>query len=155
MRNSSKKGAGLGLGAIAVAVLRAEAASAASSKLLVFVQTAIKQRPLQLMLQEALPGLSITAVGRLADFGRALEEGQDAVLTLPMVMEAHGITPQVRGRRGGAPDEIYALVGVDAPPAVANLKTVGAIGMLDRSGTNALVQKLVGKQVKVERVTKV
>ena len=40
MRNSSKKGAGLGLGAIAVAVLRAEAASAASSKLLVFVQTA-------------------------------------------------------------------------------------------------------------------
>jgi hypothetical protein len=32
---------------------------------------------------------------------------------------------------------------------------VGAIEMLDRASTNVLVQNLVGKQVKVERVTKV
>jgi len=143
------------LGAGAVALLHASAAAARSAKLLVFVQTGIKQRALQQLLQYALPNLSVTTVGRVADFGRGLAEGQDAILTLPIVMNARGIAPQVLGRRGGANDEPYSLVGANGPPAVASLRTVGAIDMLDRAGTNALVQNLVGKPVKVERVTKV
>lgn len=130
-------------------------ARAAPGRLLVFVQTGIKQRALQLMLQQALPALSVTTVGRVADFGRALADGQDAVLTLPLVMNARGIAPQVLGRRGGASDEPYGLVGANGAPQIADIKTVGALDMLDRAGTNTLVQNLVGKQVKVERVTKV
>jgi hypothetical protein len=145
----------IALSAAALALLHASSAAAGSTRLLAFVQTSIKQRALQQLLQDALPGLSVTTVGRVADFGRALEEGQDAILTLPIVMKSRGITPQVLGRRAGASEEPYSLVGANGPPVVANLRTVGAIEMLDRASTNVLVQNLVGKQVKVERVTKV
>ncbi|HKY39316.1 MAG TPA: hypothetical protein VJN18_25435 [Polyangiaceae bacterium] len=145
----------IALGAAALALLHASTAAARSAKLLAFVQTSIKQRALQQLLQDALPSLSVTTVGRVADFGRALAEGQDALLTLPIVMSSRGIVPQVLGRRGGSSEEPYSLVGANGPPALASLRTVGAIDMLDRAGTNALVQNLVGKAVKVERVTKV
>jgi hypothetical protein len=124
-------------------------------RLIVFVHTPVKQRALQAILQAALPGLSVTAVGRVADFERALEEGPDAVLTLPLVMQAHGMTPEIRGLRAGAASEVYSLVGVDAPPDPARLKTLGAIDFLGRDGTNAFVRGLVGSNVKVERVAKV
>jgi len=145
----------IALGVGALALLQARPAVAGSARLLAFVQTSIKQRALQQLLQDALPSLSITTVGRVADFGRALTEGQDAILTLPIVMRARGISPQLLGRRAGASDETYSLVGANGVPVIANLRTVGAIDMLDRAGTNALVQNLVGQQVKVERVTKV
>jgi hypothetical protein len=153
MPNASK--ATLLLGNALAAAFLAKSASASSPRLLVFVQTQIKQRALQLLLQDALPGLEVTAVGRVADFGRGLAEGQDAVLTLPIVMQAHGMSPDVRGRRAGASDEAYVLVGADAVPSLSAVKTVGAMEMLDRVGTNAMVRDLVGQQVKVERVTKV
>lgn len=143
------------LAAGALALLHAGQAAARSARLLAFVQTSIKQRALQQLLQDALPGLTVTTVGRVADFERALAEGQDAVLTLPIVMHARGIAPQVLGRRGGSSEETYSLVGANGAPAVGNLRTVGAIDMLDRAGTNALIQRLVGRAVKVERVTKV
>ena len=144
--------AGLVLGAVMLATRQARAEG---PKLLVFVQTAVKQRALQAMLQGALPGLTVSTVGRVADFDRGLQEGQDAVLTLPIVLQAHNITPQVRGHRGGATDERYSLVGADAPPVAAAVKTVGALDLLGRDATNAFVQGLVGNHVKVERVTKV
>lgn len=145
----------IALAAAALDLLQARNAAARSARLLVFVQTSIKQRALQQLLQDALPGLSVTTVGRVADFGRALEEGQDAILTPPIVMRARGITPQVLGKRGGSSDEPYSLVGANGVPIVANLRVVGAIEMLDRASTNVLVQNMVGRQVKVERVTKV
>jgi hypothetical protein len=141
--------------AIGIVLLRGETARAAGARLLVFVQTAVTQRAFQSMLQSALPDLSVTAVGRIADFDRAIEEGQDAVLTLPVVMEAHGMTPVIRGRRGGEVDEPYSLVGVDVPPQASTVKTVGALAILDRDGTTKFVRDLVGPQVKVERVTKI
>jgi hypothetical protein len=155
MQKSSSTALSLALRQAVLAFFFTRSANAGSPKLLVFVQTVIKQRALQLLLQDALPGLEVTAVGRVADFERGLEEGQDAVLTLPAVMQTHGIAPQVRGRKAGAVDEPYSLVAVDATPSIASLKTVGAIEMLDRAGTNALVRDVVGKQVKVERVAKV
>ena len=47
------------------------------------------------------------------------------------------------------------MVGADAAPDAASVKTVGALDQLGREGTNAFVAGLVGGQVKVERVTKV
>jgi hypothetical protein len=144
-----------GFAVVGAVVLCSGVARAARGRLVVFVQTAVKQRALQAMIQSALSGLSVTAVGRVADFDRALEESPDAVLTLPIVLEARGMTPQVRGYRNGTPDEPYALIGVDAPPNAASIKTVGVVDLLGRDGTNGFVRGLVGSAVKVERVTKV
>jgi hypothetical protein len=143
------------IGAILAVLMRPATAAAGGAKLLVFVQTGVKQRALQAMLQTALPILSVTTVGRVADFERSLEEGQDAVLTLPVVMQAHGITAKVLGRRNGSSSEAYSLVGVDGAPDPAKVKIVGALDILGRDGTNSFVRGLVGRQVKVERVTKV
>jgi len=140
---------GLALGSV---LLSTRIASAGSPKLLVFVHVAVKQRALQALLQSALPGLTVSTVGRVADFDRGLEEGQDAVLTLPIVMQAHGLTPKLRGQRGGSAEEKYCLVGADAAPDPG---AVGALDQLGREGTNAFVAGLVGSQAKVERVTKV
>ena len=135
--------------------LNARIAGAAAPRLLVFVHVAVKQRALQALLKEALPGLSVTTVGRVADFDRALADGQDAVMTLPAVLQAHGLSPKLRGYRNGSPDETYALVGADVAPDPASVTTVGAVDLVGREGTNAFVHALVGSQPKVERVTKV
>jgi hypothetical protein len=97
----------------------------------------------------------VTAVGRIADFDRALQEGQDAVLTLPVVLAARGLTPLLRGMHRGSTEERYALIAVDAVPDPARINTVGALDLLGRDGTDAFVQGLVGAKPKVERVTKV
>jgi hypothetical protein len=128
---------------------------AAEVKLLVFLHVAVKQRAFQDELQAALGGVAVTAVGRIGDFDRALKEGQDAVLTLPVILAAHGLSPALRGVHGGSADERYALVGADAVPDPARVAAVGALDLLGREGTNTFVQGLVGGKPKVERVTKV
>lgn len=140
---------------IASSVLTAREASSAGGRLLVFVHTTIKQRALQSLLREALPSLDVTTVGRVADFERALKSGQDAVLTLPIVMKSHGMSPSVRGVRHGSSDESYSLVSVGKTPDVSRLKSVGALDLLDRRGTTGFVRDLLDKDVKVQRVTKV
>ncbi len=147
----------VGAAALAAVALLSSAgiASAEGARLLVFVHVAVKQRALQTLLQSALPGLTVTTVGRVADFDRALEEGQDAVLTLPIVLLARGLAPKLRGLRGGSPDETYSLVGADSAPDPANVKIVGALDLLGREGTSSFVQGLLGAKPKVERVTKV
>ena len=123
--------------------------------MLVFLHVALKQRAFQSELQAALAGIVVTAVGRIGDFERALKEGQDAVLTLPVVLAAHGLSPKMHGQHKGSPDEKYSLVGVDAVPDPVRVATIGALDILGREGMNAFVQNLVGSQPKVERVTKV
>jgi hypothetical protein len=91
----------------------------------------------------------------VADFERALTEGPDAVLTLPIVLKAHGLSPRLRGQREGSPDEKYCLVGADVAPNPASVTTVGALDLVGREGTNAFVHGLLGSEPKVERVTKV
>ncbi len=130
-------------------------ARAAEVKLLVFLHVALKQRAFQSELQAALAGIAVTAVGRIGDFERALKETQDAVLTLPVVLAAHGLSPKMRGQRKGSSEEKYSLVGVDVVPDPARVATVGALDILGRDGMNAFVQTLIGGQPKVERVTKV
>src|SRR4029453_19623049 len=90
--------------------------AAGEQRLLVFPHVAAKQRAFQTELQTALPGIVVTAVGRTGDFERALAEGQDAVLTLPVVLAAHGLAPVLRGVRQGSADEKYALGGAEGGP---------------------------------------
>ena len=141
--------------AFAAALLATRLASAADPKLLVFLHVAMKQRALQSELSAALSGVSVTAVGRIADFERALSEGQDAVLTLPAVLSAHKLAPKLQGIRQGSSEEKYSLIGVDAAPDAARAATVGTLDLLGRDGTNQFVFTLTGAKPKVERVTKV
>jgi hypothetical protein len=124
-------------------------------RLLVFLHVALKQRAFQAQLKGALGGVDVMAVGRTADFERALGEGPDAVLTLPVVLAARGLSPTLQGLRRGAADETYVLVGVDAAPDPARVATVGAIDLLGRDGTGTFVTNLLGAHPRVERVTKV
>jgi hypothetical protein len=126
-----------------------------SPKLLVFLHVALKQRAFQSELQAALGQVAVMAVGRTADFDRGLAEGPDAVLTLPAVLAAHRLTVALQGLRKGSPDEPCALAGVDAPPDPATVASVGVLDVLGREGMNRLVLDLLGRQPKVERVTKV
>jgi hypothetical protein len=124
-------------------------------KLLVFLHLALKQRALQGELQAALQGMAVTTVGRIGDVDRALEEGQDAMLTLPPVLSARSLPVALQGMCEGALDEPYALVGVDRAPNVAEVGSVGALDLLGREGTSTFVSELCGKPTKVERVSKV
>lgn len=147
----------LGLQALAVLAaseLVAQEARARSAKLLVFLHVALKQRAFESELQAALPGLEVRAVGRLGDFERGLEDGQDAVLSLPALLASHGLSGKLQGMRGGSAEERYALVGAGAAPDPARVAAVGALDLLGRDATNAFVHGLLGAKPKVERVTK-
>lgn len=124
-------------------------------RLLVFLHLALKQRALQGELQGALQGMAVTTVGRIGDVDRALQEGQDAILTLPPVLRARALTGSLQGLAAGAEDEPYALVGVNTVPSVAGLSSVGALDLLGREGTVSFVGQLLGRETKVERVSKV
>jgi hypothetical protein len=151
-RQSLATAGGLAFGAV---MLSGAKALASAPKLLVFLHVAIKQRAFQSMLEAALPGIQVMAVGRVGDLERSLQQGQDALLSLPVVLAARGLTPSVRGHRQGAPDERYALVAVDAAPDPGRLKAVGTLDLLGRDGTTTFVHGLLGAQPKIERVTKV
>jgi hypothetical protein len=125
-----------------------------SGRLLVYLHVAIKQRALQSDLESALPGVQVTAVGRIGDFERLLKERVDAVLALPVVLLAHKLSPGLQGRRNGSSEERFVLVGVGSPPVASRVATVGALDLLGREGTNAFVRTLLGASPKVERVTK-
>jgi hypothetical protein len=124
-------------------------------KLLVYLHVAVKQRAFQSLLSAGLPGVTTTAVGRAADFERALQDAPDAVLSLPVVLAANGLTPVLRGFAHGTSEERYALVGAGSPPEAGKVASVGALDLLGREGTNKFVRRLVGQQARVERVTKI
>src|SRR5687767_8338147 len=108
-------------------------------KLLVFLHLSVKQRALQGELQAALPRLTVTAVGRVADFERGLAQGQDAVLAAGPVLEARGLQPRLQGYRLGAREEAYSLVAAGRAPDPTQTAVVGALDLLGREGTTAFV----------------
>lgn len=126
-----------------------------AARLLVYLHLAVKQRALQEQLGSGLPGIDVMAVGRIADFDRALESAPDAALTLPVVLDARGYKPGLRGLRLGQPDEVYVLVSEGTAPSAKGITSVGAVDLLGRTGTTELVHRLLGASPKVDRVTKV
>lgn len=116
---------------------------------------AMKQRALQSRMAEALPGVDVTAVGRIADFDRALAANPDAVLSLPLVLDSRGLAPALRGARQGKTDEEWVLAAEGTAPTAARVTSVGALDLLGRQGTAQFVKDLLAASAKVERVTKV
>jgi hypothetical protein len=139
----------------AIAMSSARSALAASGTLLVYLHVSVKQRAFQSLLGAGLPGVTTTAVGRIADFERALKDAPDAVLTLPIVLGAQGLPPSLRGYARGSAEERYALVGAGGAPDPARVASVGALDLLGREGTARFVRRLVSSQARVERVTKI
>lgn len=133
----------------------ASSAFAASGTLLVYLHVSVKQRAFQNLLGAGLPGVTTTAIGRIADFERALKDAPDAVLTLPVVLAAQGLSPALLGHARGSTDERYALVGTGGLPEPGRVASVGALDLLGREGTARFVRRLVGPQARVERVTKI
>jgi hypothetical protein len=129
-------------------------AEARTLKVLVFLHVALKQRAFEGELKAALPNLDVKAVGRLADFDRALEEGQDAVLSSPLLLAAHRLAVKLQGHHAGSSDERYSLVGAGAAPAPDRVAAIGALDLLGREATNGFVHGLLGAKPRVERVTK-
>ena len=150
MSRTAVMGAALGLSLLASRTSQAQA-----PKLLVYLHVSLKQRAFQGLLQSALPGVDVTAVGRISDFDRAMSDVPDAVLTLPLVLSAKNLHAQLQGLRAGSGEEKYALVAADAAPDPTRVKAVGALDVLGREGTNLFVNQLLGVSGKVERVTKV
>jgi hypothetical protein len=142
------------LAAVAVALADPARAGAATGTLLVHLHVPMKQRAFQSKLGAGLPGVTATAVGRVADFDRALQDAPDAVLTLPVVLSAKGLSLALRGTMRGSTEERYALLGAGNTPDPARVASVGAIDILGREGTNRFVRSLIGAQAHVERVTK-
>src|SRR5688572_9420790 len=105
------------------------------ANLLVYLHLVMKQRALQSALEGALRGVDVTAVGRIADFDRALAAGQDAVLTLPVVLAARGLTPRLQGTHKGSPEETYVLGAVDQGVSANAVKSIGVLDLLGRSET--------------------
>ena len=145
----------LAVAGVALVTGTASSAFAASGTLLVYLHVSVKQRAFQSLLGAGLPGVTTTAVGRIADFERALKDAPDAVLTLPVVLAAQGLSATLRGHARGSADERYALVGTGSPPDPGRVASVGALDLLGREGTARFVRRLVGPQARVERVTKV
>jgi hypothetical protein len=129
-------------------------AAAGAGTLLVYLHVSVKQRAFQSLLSAGLPGVTVTAVGRVADFERAVREGPDAVLTLPVVLDAKGLKPALQGQRRGSTTEHYALLGTTNAPDPTRVASVGVIDILGREGTNRFVRGLIGAGPHVERVTK-
>jgi len=140
---------------LASATLVSRSARSDSARLLVFVHACVKQRALQNQIQGALPGIDVTAVGRISDFERTLKQGTDAVLALPIVIEAFKLSVGLRGYRGGSPEEAYSLVAAGAAPDPHQVAAVGALDLLGRDGTNNFVKDVLGRTCRVERVSKV
>lgn len=136
------------------AVLATRKASAATGKLLVFLHTFVKQHAFQTALESALPGCEVIAVGRIIDFERVLAKGVDAVLTLPVVLTAFKLQPNIQGSLVGRAEENYSLVAVGAAPEPERVATVGALDVLGREGTTSFVRSLLGASPRVERVVK-
>lgn len=139
---------------LAMTGLISRPAQARNLKLLVFLHVALKQRAFEGQLQAALPSLEVKAVGRLADFERALADGTDAVLSLPPLLASRGLAVKLQGQRDGSSDERYALVGSVLAPDPTRVSAVGALDLLGRDATNNFVCALLGGRPKIERVTK-
>jgi hypothetical protein len=147
--------AALAIVAAGITLGSSRSAQAATGTLLVYLHVSVKQRAFQNLLGAGLPGVTTTAVGRIADFERALQDAPDAVLTLPIVLSAWRLVPATRGLARGSTDERYALLGSGGVPEPGRVASVGALDVLGRDGTNQFVRTMVGAQARVERVTKV
>jgi hypothetical protein len=123
----------------------------------VFLQVDAKSGALEKMLQQQLPALGVTVFSRCRDLEDASATAKpDALVAITPVLEQRGKKSVLQGTRGGKDLEPYLLVSVgkvlDDP---LSGKTIGAVDVMGRDGTQAFVAGLVkANDIKVKRVAK-
>jgi len=123
----------------------------------VLLQLDVKSVALERMLQQQLPNLAVTVFSRYRDLEDASAAAKpDGLLAITPVLEQWGQRPALQGIRAGRDDEPYLLVSVvKVLDGSLSGKTIGAVDVLGRDGTQSFVTGLVrAKDVKVKRVPK-
>lgn len=121
--------------------------------MLVFVPGDVPSSSLQRLLSGAMPAIDVVVVERFRDFERGLSATPDAVLTLPVVLEAVGLSGTLSGKTSAGSDDSCALVAVGREVIPSEVESVGAVAILGRQGMKELVSRLVGGSPRVERVS--
>ncbi len=142
---------------VALCVALPAPAQNAKPVLHVFLQLDAKSGALEKMLQEQLPALTVTVFSRYRDLEDAGNTAKpDGLIAITPVLQQRGKKPVLQGTRGGKDSEAYLLVSVGAVlDGSLSGKTIGAVDVLGRDGTQAFVAGLVkANDVKVKRVAK-
>jgi hypothetical protein len=125
--------------------------------LYVYLHTDAKVAELERILKTQMTGLRVTAFGRFRDFEEAMgAHPPEAVLALPLVLAHQGVPTTLQGVRGNDDGEPYSVISVERPLGgdLAG-KTIGAVDLLGREGTQTFVADLLGtRDIRVKRVTK-
>lgn len=143
--------------AVALGVALPAPAQNAKPVLHVFLQLDAKSGALEKMLQEQLPSLAVTVFSRYRDLEDAGNTAKpDGLVAIAPVLQQRGKKAVLQGMRGGKDSESYLLVSVGAVlDGSLSGKTIGAVDVLGRDGTQAFVAGLVkANDVKVKRVAK-
>jgi hypothetical protein len=145
-------GAGLGLRVVPPA--RAQDVPA----LYVYLHTDAKVADLERILKTRMTGLRVTVFGRFRDFEEAMvARPPEAVMALPLLLSNQGVPTTLQGLLNNQDAETYSLISVERPLEgdIAG-KTIGAVDLLGRDGTQTFVGSLLGTtEVRVKRVTKI
>jgi hypothetical protein len=123
----------------------------------VFLQVDAKSGALEKILQQQLPTLGVTVFSRYRDLEDASAAVKpDALVAISPVLQQRGKKPALQGTRAGRDIEPYLLVSVgEVLDGSLSGKTIGAVDLLGRDGTQAFVAALLKtNDVKVKRVAK-
>jgi hypothetical protein len=118
-----------------------------SVQVYVFASTDIRPHALQQELASALPGVQVRVFGRVRELQAAVQSNApQAVLARPVVLEALGLQPVLRGSRRGNTGEPYVLLGVGRAPKPTELgnQPLGAVDLVGRHEMKAFVSRVLG-----------
>ena len=149
----------LGLGA-AVGRHAHFARAGTAPRLFAFVPALESTRAVDEILSRGLPGISLTAFGRFADFSAAvLSEKPEGALAPMETLRVLGVTPQLQGEAGGSTQEAYVVLSKDPSDSLEALarKAIGVVDIVGRSELPQLLKRLLGLQdpPTVKRVLKI
>lgn len=142
-----------------LAALLALPAIAAPATLYVYLPTKAKPMVLERELEAAMPGVDVTAFGRVADLKSSLESAPpDAILSLKPVLDELKLSVGLQGVSGGSESELYLLLSVDSAVSREQLgeKTIGTVDLLGRKRMGTFIGLLLKASdvSKIQSVTK-
>lgn len=143
-----------GLGGFAAATLGSVLAHASAPSLAVFVHVDAKLRYFQGLLRDALPSVDVTVYSRFGDAIQAIDGGANALLALRSVLEYQGLKLALSGHVSGQTTEPYVLIANGRQVEPKSVRRVGTVDLLGRRGTQQWVERLLGANPEVNRVTK-
>jgi hypothetical protein len=112
-----------------------------------FVPALVSARVIADVLNQGLPGMTVTVFGRFGDFAAAVSSQRPESVLCPFdTLEELGLRPALRGELSGSAREPYVVLTKEAEGGVAELakKTIGAVDIVGRAALPGLVQKLLG-----------